>query len=121
MKKFMKFGSILILAIAFTVAFNSCEEEETATQPTAGFTYSPATIVVGDIVAFTNITQDGDTYLWDFGDGETSTEKNITHTYTAAATYVVKLTATNDAGSHATEQTIIVLEAAAAALSHLTI
>ncbi len=32
------------------------------------------------------------TYLWDFGDGNTSTEKNPTHTYNTPGTYTVVLT-----------------------------
>ena len=39
------------------------------------------------------------TWKWNFGDGKYSTEKSPTHTYSAAGTYTVKLTATNAAGS----------------------
>ncbi|MDW8431120.1 MAG: choice-of-anchor A family protein [Flavobacteriales bacterium] len=35
------------------------------------------------------------TYLWDFGDGNTSTDVNPTHTYANPGTYTVKLTACN--------------------------
>ena len=35
----------------------------------------------------------GSSYLWDFGDGSTSTEVNPTHTYTATGTYTVTLIA----------------------------
>ncbi len=38
-------------------------------------------------------------WLWDFGDGTTSTEQNPTHTYTTPGVYTVKLTASNLAGS----------------------
>lgn len=38
-------------------------------------------------------------WLWDFGDGSTSTEQNPTHTYKAAGTYDVTLTVWNDLGS----------------------
>jgi cytochrome c len=41
---------------------------------------------------------DPPTYEWDFGDGETSTEVNPTHTYTEAGTYEVTLTVTDAAG-----------------------
>jgi PKD repeat protein len=38
-------------------------------------------------------------WLWDFGDGATSTQQDPTHTYTSAGVYDVTLTATNAAGS----------------------
>ena len=34
-------------------------------------------------------------WLWDFGDGTTSTDQNPVHTYTEAKTYTVSLTVTN--------------------------
>ncbi len=37
-------------------------------------------------------------YLWDFGDGTTSTFTNATHSYTAAGEYTVKMVATTDSG-----------------------
>ncbi|MES2386429.1 MAG: PKD domain-containing protein [Bacteroidota bacterium] len=39
------------------------------------------------------------TYLWRFGDGETSVETNPEHTYTNAGTYTVKLIALNATGA----------------------
>ena len=39
------------------------------------------------------------TYLWDFGDGSTSTEQNPSHTYTTIGKYTVTLTTTNSLGS----------------------
>ncbi|MDD4455400.1 MAG: PKD domain-containing protein, partial [Candidatus Methanomethylophilaceae archaeon] len=44
-------------------------------------------------------------WLWDFGDGATSTEQNPTHTYTAPGTYTVSLTATNAGGSSTESKT----------------
>ncbi|AXT54697.1 PKD domain-containing protein [Aquimarina sp. AD1] len=38
------------------------------------------------------------TYSWDFGDGNTSTEQNPTHTYANSGTYSVSLTTSNSAG-----------------------
>lgn len=38
-------------------------------------------------------------WLWDFGDGTTSTDQNPTHTYKSAGTYNVTLTVWNDLGS----------------------
>ncbi|WP_299443197.1 PKD domain-containing protein [uncultured Aquimarina sp.] len=38
-------------------------------------------------------------YLWDFGDGNTATSQNPTHTYTDNGSYTVSLTVTNDIGN----------------------
>ncbi|MFN7171072.1 MAG: PKD domain-containing protein, partial [Candidatus Omnitrophota bacterium] len=38
------------------------------------------------------------TYLWDFGDGETSSEPVVTYTYKKAGSYKVTLTVKNDSG-----------------------
>ncbi|MFY0598726.1 MAG: choice-of-anchor B family protein [Cyclobacteriaceae bacterium] len=50
-------------------------------------------------VTFTNESTDGETYLWDFGDGNVSSDENPTHIYANINTFVVKLTVTNDCGS----------------------
>lgn len=42
-------------------------------------------------VTFTNTSTYGDSYEWDFGDGNGSTEKDPTHTYTRDDIYTVKL------------------------------
>jgi glucose/arabinose dehydrogenase/PKD repeat protein len=42
------------------------------------------------------------TYLWDFGDGGTSTQSRPTHTYTEAGDYVASLTVTDDTGRSGT-------------------
>jgi PKD repeat protein len=59
-------------------------------------------------VTFTNTTVDGETYLWDFGDGQTSTETNPVHTYATQGIYNVLLTATNTNGS-GTASTVVFL------------
>jgi gliding motility-associated-like protein len=47
---------------------------------------------------FTNTTAGGDSYLWDFGDGTTSTNQNPIHTYDKDSCYTVKLTVSNSNG-----------------------
>lgn len=63
--------------------------------PEAGFTWSAA----GLTVTFTNTSTDPNAnitgYLWNFGDGNTSTLSNPTHAYASAGTYTVTLTATD--------------------------
>lgn len=45
-----------------------------------------------------------DEYFWDFGDGNTSTERNPSHTYATSDAYTVKLTATNSNGENTVEK-----------------
>ncbi len=53
-------------------------------------------------VAFTDTSTDSDgqvvAWSWNFGDNTTSTERNPTHTYTAAGNYTVTLTVTDNTG-----------------------
>jgi len=75
--------------------------------PTVKFTISPSTVNVGISVQFnaSESTDDGTivTYSWDFGDGSTfsSSSETAAHTYTAAGTYSVVLTLTDDVGNTA--------------------
>jgi Zn-dependent metalloprotease len=50
-------------------------------------------------VNFTNITVNGTSFYWEFGDGATSTASNVAHTYTAAGSYNVKMAATGCSGT----------------------
>ena len=76
-------------------------------QPTADF----STVVSDLIVDFTNLSQYADTYEWNFGDGNTSSEENPTHTYSESGNYTVTLVATNNCGSFTTTQEVSILTA----------
>jgi PKD repeat protein len=68
--------------------------------PTAAFSANPTSGFVPLTVGFTDESGNlPSAWAWDFGDGEGSTQQNPSHTYWAAATYTVTLTATNDYGS----------------------
>jgi gliding motility-associated-like protein len=47
---------------------------------------------------FTDLTPGATAWLWDFGDGNTSTLQNPSHTFTSLGNYTVSLTATTSAG-----------------------
>jgi PKD repeat protein len=61
---------------------------------------------------FTSSTSNVDTYLWEFGDGNTSSEPNPLHTYSANGTYPVSLSITNDCGTEVITQEISIQQAA---------
>ena len=68
--------------------------------PVVSFTtnYVPGTCV--NPIRFTDTSQNVPTFwLWDFGDGTTSTLQNPSHTYAATGSYTVSLTAGNAFGS----------------------
>jgi beta propeller repeat protein len=72
----------------------------TSQAPTADFWGWPLSGKAPLKVTFTETSKGSPTsWKWDFGDGKSSIEKSPTHTYSAAGTYTVKLTATNAAGS----------------------
>lgn len=66
--------------------------------PTAAFTANPVEGFAPLVVQFTDESSGAEEWLWDFGDGTTSTEQNPVHTYTEAGVYNVSLTVTNGSG-----------------------
>jgi PKD repeat protein len=72
--------------------------------PTAGFNSSSNL----GTVTFTNQSQNANSYVWTFGDGNTSMDPNPVHTYTASGTYTVELTALNNCGATTIQQTVTV-------------
>ncbi len=81
--------------------------------PTSAFTVSSATTQCSNSDNFTfsntSTTGVGVTYLWNFGDGTTSTLASPTKSYTGAGTFTVSLTVTNAVGSVTSTQSVVVL------------
>jgi PKD repeat protein len=79
-----------------------------AVAPTASFTYSPATIAIGQTIFFNAESSRPATgrrivsYEWDFGSGRTGSGVTTTKSYDSPGTYTVTLTVTDDAGEKAT-------------------
>ncbi|MEO8146777.1 MAG: PKD domain-containing protein [Bacteroidia bacterium] len=73
--------------------------------PVANFTADVTTSCSG-IINFTDLSTFGPTsWLWDFGDGSTSTLQSPSHVYQSNGTFTVMLTATNSIGSNTATQT----------------
>ena len=81
--------------------------------PVANFSSDVTTGNTPLSVQFTDLSEKATEWNWSFGDGNTSTEQNPTHTYSAAGIYTVNLTATNANGTDSKLATITVLEKSA--------
>lgn len=78
------------------MASDTLEDYILITDPIADFLVEDTLNCPGNTVAFTNMSQGiGLTYLWEFGDGGTSTAENPTYTYNNVGTFSVKLTVTD--------------------------
>lgn len=83
------------------VVLNFKVESNTAIR--ADFSGSPSTGAAPLTVEFTDISSGApNTWLWSFGDGNTATEKNPTHTYIGPGSYSVSLTVSSAEGSSTT-------------------
>ncbi|MGB9928623.1 MAG: PKD domain-containing protein [Methanosarcina sp.] len=72
-------------------------------KPTANFSAFPVSGNAPLAVSFTDISKGAPTsWIWNFGDRTTSTNKNQTHTYSQAGKYTVSLTVKNAIGSNTT-------------------
>lgn len=77
---------------------------------TADFSFAPTSPQAGQVVTFTDLSRGGPTgWSWNFGDGGTSTVKNPDHTYAAAGTYTVALTASTAGSTSSASRTVVVV------------
>lgn len=65
-------------------------------EPVACFTTEYTDYFIDETVNFTNCSTDATEYLWNFGDGTTSTLQNPEHSYAAEGTYTVTLKAVSN-------------------------
>lgn len=84
--------------VTLTVLNNGCQDDTIIDNyvcigpPLAMFTLdAPNGCTIPHTVNFADSSLDPDTWFWDFGDGNTSTQQNPSHTYMANGTYTVML------------------------------
>ena len=78
----------------------------TVTAPFVDFNSPTVAVCAPSLVAFNNLSQNTVSYLWDFGDGITSTAQNPSHIYNIPGYYTISLTAWDSVGCSATETKI---------------
>jgi len=94
MNKSIKFLSLFLVLIGFS----SCEIDDQVEEVVQGeldARYTFIKEVEAGKVTFINTSENADSFLWEFGDGSTSTVKDPVKTFTETGEYLVKLTATN--------------------------
>ncbi|WP_160711537.1 PKD domain-containing protein [Chitinophaga solisilvae] len=84
---------------------NTCNKKDSITKtvlvaepPQVDFDYSPLKPVENTPLTFTNLSIGATKYLWNFGDGDTTSAVNPQHQYLRSGTYNVCLTAANPEG-----------------------
>ncbi|MDX2249401.1 MAG: PKD domain-containing protein [Bacteroidia bacterium] len=91
------------MTVVATTFFTACNLDKVdPLAPQAAFTVANDGCKAPCTLTFTNTSQNAASYLWDFGDGNTSTGDSPTHQYESAGTYTVTLTA-NGAGGDSDE------------------
>lgn len=94
---------LLYSIILFSFFAVSCKKEA---EPIAGYTLNKSSVIPDETIDFTNTSENAGSYLWDFGDGNTSTEENPKHAYSSSGTFTVTLTATGKGGTDSYKQTV---------------
>lgn len=94
------------------LAYDIDGETRSALLPSIGADYfEPLSVdfssaITGYDVQFTNLSNWANDFVWDFGDGNSSTDEHPQHTYASAGSYTVYLTASNNCETLDTNYTI---------------
>ncbi len=103
----------MLVSILFMLSFKADSNEEKFPKPecpSVSFTISNNGCTAACTISFANTSTNATSYHWDFGDGNTSTEKDPQHTYQEAGTYNVELTGFLDGCEHSFIGTVEVVE-----------
>jgi hypothetical protein len=85
---------IFIILGLLTIFIAGCE-----IHPYADFIVDRKYVQPYDLIMFTNLSERGSSYNWDFGDGTITNIPNPTHAYTSEGIYTVTLTVTSRDGN----------------------
>jgi PKD repeat protein len=96
---------ILISSSILLILIGSCKKNE---EPTSCFSTSFNEVKVNQTIEFTNCSESADSYNWNFGDGNFSTQANPSHLYAKGGLFRVLLTANNEGGTNVSERIITV-------------
>ena len=97
-KRFIPFllGAFFLMAGCEKTSYNFDDLPDTVK---SYFTLDSTAYDVGEEMHFNNLSESADSYLWNFGDGTTSTDKNPTKVYHAPGIFTVALRAVGPGGT----------------------
>lgn len=106
--KLYKKSLILVTLFVCSIVQFSCEDNDTGID-FIGFESRFISDININVVNFTNLSNNATSYVWDFGDGTSSSLINPEKVYSEGGTYTVTLTATNENNQSDTFQDEIVI------------
>ncbi|MFY0600830.1 MAG: PKD domain-containing protein [Cyclobacteriaceae bacterium] len=116
-KSYTELGSY---TVTLTANYESCGVQTQTTSvsidsgstPDVSMQFSDENVCPGEAISFFTLTE-GETYLWDFGDGSTSSDKSTSHAYESLGEYTVTLSVTNGCGNTGTHTQTVNLSSTA--------
>ena len=109
MTKTVMNASKAVMLTGVALLIGACSSDGSSPTVTAAFSSDTEACLVPCTINFTNETEDANSYSWNFGDGNTSTQKDPTHTFNAEGAYTVELTGINGDRSSSATVTINVI------------
>jgi len=101
--------SIFGILVSLTLLLSSCSSDDSdkVSIPLSADIFNS---VQGKKVAFQGLTNNAVSWVWDFGDGTTSTDKNPVHNYAEGGYYTAKLTATGADGNSISKEAKLAID-----------
>jgi hypothetical protein len=98
----------LVFSLATTILISSCTKEpERQTWPLSVEIFHS---VDGKQVAFTALTHSATSWLWEFGDGNSSSEQNPVYEYPEGGYFIATLTAKDNSGTSVTSEVKLAID-----------
>lgn len=84
----MKKTTLILFAAIGLIFFNSCKKD-----PLGCASADKSSVLTGESITFTSCSENSERISWDFGDGNAEEGNSVSHSYSTAGTYLVKMTA----------------------------